>query len=184
MKRQPAPCVIEGCERLGNVPGSGFGMCRPHYQRHRESTAEPCSALGCENPSRARGLCKKHLSRVTRHGTLDLPSEDIEQRFWALVGEGPIPEWRPDLGPCWLWTGKISSRGYGRLDPQRGMHILCHRWSYEALIAPIPDGLTIDHLCRVKRCVNPWHMEPVPISINAKRGWDAYRQIKAARSAA
>lgn len=64
---------------------------------------------------------------------------------------------------CWLWTGATLGRGYGVLG--RGGagagNILAHRASYELFIGPIPDGLTIDHLCRVKLCVRPEHLEAV-----------------------
>ena len=46
---------------------------------------------------------------------------------------------------------------------------LVHRWAYEALVAPIPDGLTIDHLCRVRHCVNPAHLEVVTLAENIRR---------------
>jgi hypothetical protein len=45
-----------------------------------------------------------------------------------------------------------------------------HRWSYEHFVGPIPEGLHIDHLCRVRRCVNPDHLEPVTPKENYLRG--------------
>ena len=69
---------------------------------------------------------------------------------------------------CWLWTGYIDKKGYGifKLDkPKRA-----HRVSYELFVGPIPDGLVIDHLCRVRNCVNPEHLEPVTTKINSIRG--------------
>ena len=71
---------------------------------------------------------------------------------------------------CWLWVAGTSS-GYGRfyLNPRRRA-TRAHRVAYEALIGPIPDGLTIDHLCRVRHCVNPSHMEPVTSRENTLRG--------------
>jgi hypothetical protein len=47
---------------------------------------------------------------------------------------------------------------------------MAHRWSYEYHVGPIPDGLQLDHLCRVRRCVNPWHLEPVTNRVNSQRG--------------
>lgn len=73
-----------------------------------------------------------------------------------------VPE-RPDFG-CWLWRGTIMYNGYGHLT-----HAYAHRISYELFKGPIPDGLTIDHLCREKRCVNPAHLEAVTNSENVKR---------------
>ena len=71
---------------------------------------------------------------------------------------------------CWLWTGNISGgTGYGGINyknRQQG----AHRVVYELLVGPIPDGLELDHLCRVRRCVNPGHLEPVTHRENALRG--------------
>lgn len=71
----------------------------------------------------------------------------------------------PNSG-CWLWMGAINESGYGQWRGQ-----MAHRFSYEAIIAPIPDGLTIDHLCRVRCCVNPAHLEPVTMRENVMRGF-------------
>lgn len=73
-------------------------------------------------------------------------------------------------GGCWLWTG-ATVRGYGKLTRGgRGEgHVLAHRLSYELLIGPIPDGLQIDHLCRVRNCVNPDHLEAVTQLENIRR---------------
>ena len=70
---------------------------------------------------------------------------------------------------CWLWTASTGPNGYGRFwDGIR--QVLAHRWSYEHCIAPIPDGLQIDHLCRVRNCANPRHLEPVTAGENVRRG--------------
>jgi hypothetical protein len=45
-----------------------------------------------------------------------------------------------------------------------------HRYAYEALVGPIPDGKQIDHLCRNRACCNPEHLEPVTIQENIRRG--------------
>lgn len=68
--------------------------------------------------------------------------------------------------PCWIWTRRPSMNGYGRI----GITGLAHRASYEAFVGPIPSGLHIDHLCRVRRCVNPAHLEPVTCKENILRG--------------
>ena len=70
---------------------------------------------------------------------------------------------------CWLWEGTIGSSGYGqfRID---GRTRPAHRWAYEYYIGPIPDGLVMDHLCRVRSCVNFNHLEPVTTSENIIRG--------------
>lgn len=68
-------------------------------------------------------------------------------------------------GGCWLWTGSLSNDGYSFFQGRSG-----HRLAYETHRAEIPEGLVIDHLCRVRRCVNPEHLEPVSHQENVARG--------------
>lgn len=70
--------------------------------------------------------------------------------------------------PCIIWTGALNSKGYPCFAVN-GVSQLAHRLAYEAAHGPIPPGLTCDHLCRVKRCVNVDHIEVVTRSENAKR---------------
>lgn len=71
---------------------------------------------------------------------------------------------------CWLFNGRWQSRnGYGRLSWE-GKQTVIHRVVWEILRGPIPDGLALDHLCRVTACANPDHLEPVTVSVNTLRG--------------
>ncbi|ERG63489.1 hypothetical protein L332_03340 [Agrococcus pavilionensis RW1] len=85
-----------------------------------------------------------------------------------------MPEKVAVVGDCWLWQGAIQSRGYGSVTDGRGSSVLAHRRAYEALVGPIPAGLTLDHVaargCTSKRCVNPAHLEPVTAGENQRRG--------------
>lgn len=83
-----------------------------------------------------------------------------QDRFWAFVEKTPT---------CWLWTG-AATNGYGRFQLARGRTVFAHRFAYETEVKPIPQGLTIDHLCRVPLCVRPEHLEPVTIRENVLRG--------------
>jgi HNH endonuclease len=91
-------------------------------------------------------------------------------RFWSKVDlHGPI---MPGMGSrCWQWMRAVDKDGYGWFwySMEEGARH-AHRVAYELLIGPIPDGLTIDHLCRNVRCVNPIHMEPVTNAVNIQRG--------------
>ncbi len=78
-----------------------------------------------------------------------------------------IPE--PNTG-CWLWLGYLTPDGYGRISLAEKHGVSAHRLSYTAFRGPIPDGLTLDPLCRVRSCVNPDHLEAVPIGVNVLRG--------------
>lgn len=87
------------------------------------------------------------------------------------IEEQVIPE--PNSG-CWLWMGSVDRDGYGRIStsPKSGLprNVLVHRAMYAHYQGRIPDGLTIDHLCRVRCCCNPDHMEPVSNVTNVMRG--------------
>jgi hypothetical protein len=74
----------------------------------------------------------------------------------------------PDTG-CWLWLGAVKRNGYGGLRHD-GVNLYAHRVSYECHRGPIPIGLELDHLCRVRHCINPDHLEPVTHSQNVRRG--------------
>ena len=161
-------CNIDGCDD----PVHGRGWCRSHYMRWwRHGDAEHpiaehpavCSVEGCANARVCRGWCRKHYNRWQRHGDpfhteRDIATGTLEDRFWAKVDRGGPDE-------CWLWTAHIDRDGYGRFE-----RIGAHRWAYEFAIGPIPDGMQIDHLCRVRRCVNPAHLETVTLAENVLRG--------------
>jgi hypothetical protein len=119
------------------------------------------------------GLCSKHLYRERANGNplvVQLVIGNAEERFWAKVNkDGPLPTHRPDLGPCWIWIGRVTSEGYGTMSV-RNRSTYVHRFSYELHVGPIPDGLHIDHLCRNPPCVNPAHLEAVTIRENTMRG--------------
>jgi hypothetical protein len=77
-----------------------------------------------------------------------------------------------DLAPdgCWLWTGAIDeTTGYARLGLGR-KSIAGHVIAYRLLVGEVPKGLELDHLCRVRHCVNPRHLEPVTRRENLLRG--------------
>ena len=88
----------------------------------------------------------------------------LEERFWSHVDR----EW---AGGCWPWTGSLNPKGYGRFHlPRPMLAVQAHRFAYELAHGPIPEGLTLDHLCRTRRCVNPDHLEPVTNRENVLRG--------------
>lgn len=79
--------------------------------------------------------------------------------FWSKVDAG---------GDCWEWISS-TYRGYGIFRVWKQATFRAHRYAWEQLIGPIPDGLHLDHLCRNKRCVNPDHLEPVTPRVNTQR---------------
>lgn len=96
--------------------------------------------------------------------------------FWSWVNkDGPLPEKRPELGPCWLWKGPIKPNGYGSYAPPKATNperrtVNAHRYAYLLAVGPLPEGLDCDHLCERRSCVNPTHLEPVPHRVNMLRG--------------
>jgi hypothetical protein len=84
---------------------------------------------------------------------------------------------------CWLWTGNTNRGGYGQTFQgfqALGTHkfVLAHRLMYELHKGPIPEGLQLDHLCRVRACVNPEHLEPVTNRENLMRSPLTIVQVK------
>lgn len=84
---------------------------------------------------------------------------DVEDRFWPRVDT---------TGECWLWTGGTTISGYGQISVDY-RKVLVHRYAYELLVTPIPDGMEIDHLCHQRNCVRPDHMEVVTHAVNMAR---------------
>jgi|SRR5215475_4858197 len=91
------------------------------------------------------------------------------ERFWSKVDSSGGVE------ACWPWLGWVNDNGYGmaftRRERPQDIHTRAHRLAYElAHREAIPEGLTIDHLCRNRRCVNPRHLEVVTRGVNVLRG--------------
>jgi hypothetical protein len=99
---------------------------------------------------------------------MKLTEKDIARMALKTDRNGPIPEWKPELGPCWVWLGAPTSTGYGSVSIGNVTY-RAHRVSYQIHIGPIPDGLQLDHVCRNRICVRPSHLEPVTNQENAER---------------
>jgi hypothetical protein len=87
--------------------------------------------------------------------------------------------------PCWIWRGRNPDSGeYGKIRFPDGRAGQAHIASYEQFVGPVPNGLHLDHLCRVKRCINPQHLEPTTPGNNVRRGhqvklnWELVRAIR------
>lgn len=89
---------------------------------------------------------------------------------------------RIDSAGCWRWTGRINQQtGYAQFS-YKGRTTYGHRLSHETFIGPIPEGLTIDHLCRVHDCANPRHLEAVTVDVNIKRSPVQVTTLNAAKT--
>jgi hypothetical protein len=94
----------------------------------------------------------------------------LAERFWLKVDK------QRDTDSCWLWTAARTGAGYGAfsLGRKRDGDALAHRVAYQMRYGSIPEGLTIDHLCRVRHCVNPAHLEVVSMAENLRRGYSPW----------
>ena len=114
-------------------------------------TRHVCSIDGCGRKYLARGWCNRHYRRWRKHGdplTGNPHYSDPEEAFMARAA------WD---GDCLIWTGSTSSAGYGQLNAG-GQKMYAHRFSYERVNGPIPDGMVIDHICHTPACVLPGHL--------------------------
>lgn len=90
------------------------------------------------------------------------PARPLEERLFEKIDAA---------GPCWLWTAAKNRGGYGVISRGRGGGVaIVHRLVWGLLAGPIPEGTELDHLCRVRACCNPDHLEPVTRAVNVARG--------------
>lgn len=172
-----AVCSVAVCSR----ESSTAGYCRSHYRYWNRTGTVPTHALPdrtipqctvdeCDRSARTRGWCDTHYARWVATGTEPtgpIAPTDLVERFWIKVAKG-------GPGECWLWTSTTGGNGkYGQFSVN-GRFMAAHRFAYELLVGPIPEGLDLDHVkargCRSTLCVNPAHLEPVTRRENLLRG--------------
>lgn len=83
---------------------------------------------------------------------------------------------------CWLWIGSVDRHGYGKFNI-KPYQVSAHRIAYQLHVGPIPDGHDIDHLCRIRRCVNPAHLDTVTRRENIMRSPIALSAVNAVKTA-
>lgn len=110
----------------------------------------------CALPVYVAGQCEQHYTA------------SVAAKFWPQV------EGRHDPDACWLWQGPVQATGYGvsYFGLPKGKITGAHRVAWRLTHGELPaEGLTLDHLCNVKRCVNPAHLEPCTSMENIRRAW-------------
>lgn len=123
----------------------------------------PCTYDGCTRRSvRDDGHCGYHRKFLKRIGRLPPPKLTERERILGRIDK------RND--GCWHWTGAADRKGTGYgMARYQGRNRGAHRVVYMLLVGPIPAGLELDHLCCVRICVNPEHLEPVTHEVNTQR---------------
>lgn len=163
-KAHISPLSNSECGRGARVTPERLGEIELYCARAVASGASQDDLRLALNASRSR-VSRWCRSGLAKHG---IPTDhrflknrvrrSLPQMMWARIDvRSP--------GECWPWRGVVKSNGYGSLN-YHGKAFNAHRLVYETLIAPIPDGLVLDHICQNKCCCNPAHLQAVTQSAN------------------
>lgn len=153
------PCNFDPCHRVQH----NRGYCRIHFLQLRDSGellprgSQGCTEPGCLGKHKGRGLCQKHLNR--EHQSIRMQSVNAKgipraRELFEEVG------WEVSESGCWIWAGSLNPGGYGvaRRNP---ISQQAHRVSYAIHFGLIPKGMQIHHVCTVRACVNPMHLQAI-----------------------
>lgn len=168
-------CTICAAPLPERSPGrGGYQPSRKYCSQRCKQSAEnlkpyqPVTCPSCKEPRMVKNvrqarntICRKCAAKIGSKRAADLLLAVPPKR--RILDTIKVTE-----NSCWEWQGTRQKNGYGALRAG-GKTVRAHRYSYEAFIGSIPEGLQIDHLCRNRPCVNPWHMEPVTARENTRR---------------
>jgi HNH endonuclease len=134
---------------MGNIP---YGYCQCGCDAKTELSPKNITRNGWR-----KGEPKRYIHGHNRRGL-----RNADRDRYTII----------DMGyetPCWVWDGPLVNNGYAQINVE-GRLVMAHRYHYEKRFGPIPDGKQLDHLCCVRHCVNPEHLEPVTGTENVRRG--------------
>lgn len=173
-------CAAEDCSR----PVKAREWCNKHYLRwwkHGDPSrvdqggvqpmprAPSCAVEDCQEPVKYRDWCAGHYSRWYKHGDVRAHIPLGTRRYISLEEAFKAHPIVVTVDGCHAWAGNLTPEGYGTLVYE-GRPWFAHRVAYELLVGSIPEGMTLDHLCRNRACVNVEHLEPVTMKENILRG--------------
>lgn len=154
---KPRPLECEYCDHVSESMAEVKRHLATHPKDERALQCPYCPKVVVNHAGVYRSHVNSH--EVFERGDL----------FWPRVNQdGPIPPAAPELGKCWLWTGP-KDRGYGVMHAPNRTTVSAQAYSYTKRVGPIPEGWEVDHLCLVRACVNPAHLEAVPKAENGRR---------------
>lgn len=148
---------------------------------------QPCAVDDC--PSRVgltgvRSMCPAHYARWKRYGDptfspgpSGVPRRPLAERFWPKVDQRGPDE-------CWPWTGHVKRNGYGAitLGGKSGKIEMAHRAAWIVAFGEIPDGMVVDHKCRVRHCVNVRHLQVVTQAENQQNRGAQFGSLSGVRN--
>lgn len=161
-------CSIDGCDK----PVNGRGWCKMHltrFYRHGDPMAiqaypDGCSIEGCERKFYARGWCRLHYNRWLSNGDPLVAAEqysDPDESFAARIRRDPATG-------CLVWTGRKNRGGYGQMYVGNDS-VPVHRYAWERVNGPVPDGMCLDHVCYNRACAEVSHLR---IATLAQNSWN------------
>ena len=152
------------------IVGHQINVIRVDFEKQCEYCGEKYSRYRFESGrlEPVEGFRKKKF--CSRQCADDFRRANPRKTAFAQVSPQGKLRWivNADTG-CWEWQMAIADTGYG-VCGKDGKVVYAHRWSYETFVGLIPEELELDHLCRVRKCVNPYHLEPVRHAVNGRRG--------------
>jgi len=157
--RRGASCSYPGCKEAHYARN----LCGGHWQQQHEGRPlqplrprrpSTCTFRDCDEPHSALGYCTGHYQQH-RAGWKLRPLKKViplPERIEALIErDGP--------DSCWIWLGALSSDGYGRTRDESQRQVMVHRAVFEHYVEPIPDGYFVTHICTIRECCNPAHLQ-------------------------